>query len=171
MSESFDWFRKHPVTATVAAIIAAAYSLAQFNSEELDEYEAKRAGSSGSSSTSTPTSAGARPFEGPGSLKPNGDRGISWGDDNGGRLTEIIKAKEDAEGLNEYREYNTSDEHLYGSSESIESFGPSDESNKDNKQASSKPGGASASGESSPNFGWFVSFTPPQKLYRRTDKS
>lgn len=132
-SERFDWFRKHPLASTVAAFAAAAYSFAQFHPAEVAE------------TSSQSSESGAVEVD------HQDIKVISWGDDNGGSLTEVIQTQDEL--------YDFAKHSLSSSESCCEKVNERDKVLDINHTTST--------GESSPNFGWFVSFTPPQKLYMK----
>lgn len=150
-TEGFEWFRKHPITTTLAAMVAAAYSLTKYNDEFESEIIKDEPYTRGKvqlkNSTSSETSIN------------NCKRGISWSDENGGKLTEVLHDNSSTMGFMS----NTED----GSIESMNSY----DNRHNHEQLGEEPlDGKRASGENSPNFGWFVSITPPEKLYAKQKK-
>eukprot|EP00511_Aplanochytrium_stocchinoi_P006021 CAMPEP_0204827398 /NCGR_PEP_ID=MMETSP1346-20131115/4862_1 /ASSEMBLY_ACC=CAM_ASM_000771 /TAXON_ID=215587 /ORGANISM="Aplanochytrium stocchinoi, Strain GSBS06" /LENGTH=209 /DNA_ID=CAMNT_0051955807 /DNA_START=455 /DNA_END=1084 /DNA_ORIENTATION=+ len=200
-SKPLDWVRGHPFTATVAAVAAAAYSFTLYKPEQLIEDQELLKNKDLDKRLSV-------------NLKKDKRKrlGISWGDEQGGSLTEILNLSEDeyeyplglggsnillkdmdieAEGGNAMKRHlaktesisevsrffagnntnnNGLDSFSLDESTSDENDSSSDsisemiyKANIGRKQKNFKDLENETHSPSSPQWGWYVSFTPPQR--------
>lgn len=217
-----EWFRRHPLAATAAAVVAAVYSYAQYESSsedaqneggpseereedmkprtgdgaamkseevresdrmgEKDEPEKSSKPSDLDSQTSSPKSAL--------SSRRSMTRAISWSDENGKPLAQVFphisshssypeeqhgEQQGDQTGAEAVAQLSISKPpHLVSDqsssalarSLSTSSSGSEELDLSDEQQtASTNNNNGDASSPGSPQWGWYVTFTPPQQLY------
>lgn len=194
-TKTYDWVKGHPLTATVAAVVAAAYSLTLYKNEEQELQQ--------------PLGIDSKKRLSRDVLQ---EKSISWGDQHGESLTEVInlsdedysaggsdillkeldsslpdmqegnamqrflKKKKSCAEVNQFftgskankpaendfdLDESTSSDH--SSSESISDMAHASSQFLRNKQKKWKAAEGETNSPNSPQWGWYVSFTPPQR--------